>query len=101
MPQIQVKNLASLKRAIAMPGISIRVLSHWQPNLSGTTRTPVRVQGNGYYFMGMDCKGQTVRMWAELPKSGLLRFNDDGTVTFHPGEEKRWTLAFEIPETAS
>jgi len=93
-----VNSLASLKRAIAIPGVRIRVIEHWQENLRGTTRTPTKVQTNGYYFTGRDWKGTVGRMWCGLPKASELRFNADGSVTFYPDTEKTWTLAFDSPE---
>lgn len=107
--QIPVTSLASLKRAIQQ-GATIRVLDHWQPNLIGTTRKAVKVQTNGYWFYGPDHSGKSVRMWAEYPKAAELRFNQEGTVTFHPNAPEcrgsciaelrvphrhKWTLRFE------
>lgn len=107
--EILVTSLASMRRAIA-EGATIRVLEHWQPQLVGTTRKAIAVQGNGYWFYGRNTLGQNVRMWAEYPKAAQLRFNRDGTVTFYPevvtctgscteagGTEHRhsWTLRFE------
>jgi hypothetical protein len=98
-----ITSLASLKRAIGTPGVVIRCLAHWQSHLVGTTRTPkpVRrggrngIQTNGYYFDGTTKDGKTEEMWAPTPKASELRFNPDGSVTYYPGTERSWTLAFE------
>ena len=98
----QIKNLASLKRAIASPGVQIKVIAHWQPQLVGTVRTPETVQGNGYFFRGPQASdGKVVRMWAETPKASQLRFNPDNTVTYYPDTERSWTLSFSMPETTN
>lgn len=102
-----VKSLAQMKRLIATPGIEIHVLSHWQQCLVGSIRTPktlrkngkTGIQTNGYYFDGphenYKTKAiETTELWAELPPASKLRFNDDGTVTFFPSEERSWTLRF-------
>ena len=94
---IVIDSLAGLKRAIAVPGVTIHVREHWQTQLKGTTRTPCKVQGNGYWFMGPNTKGETAKMWANIPKASELAFNSDGSVTFYPGTEKSWTLVFEAP----
>jgi hypothetical protein len=91
-----IRNLAEMKRAVLTSGVSIRVVSHWQPQLVGTIRTPETVQGNGYWFRAPQFSdGKVVRMWAAYPKSSELRFNADGTVTFYPDTAKTWTLAFD------
>lgn len=100
---MKVNSLASLKRAIATPNVVIRVLQHWQPQLRGTTRTPIvtrangkpGVQTNGYYFLGANLQGETKELWCFLPKVSDLRFNSDGSVTFHPDTDRSWTLSFE------
>jgi hypothetical protein len=92
---MRVDSLAALKRAIATPNVVIRVLDHWQGQLKGTTRTPIKIQTNGYWFMGCDYKGTMCRMFADLPKASQLRFNPDGSVTFHPDTGRSWTLQFE------
>jgi hypothetical protein len=101
--KIPVSSLASLKRAIAVSNVCIRVLKHWQSQLEGTTRTPIvvrkngkpGVQTNGYYFVGRDYKGAIAEMWCPLPKATELAFNEDGSVTFYPNTERSWTLLFE------
>ena|ERR1035437_4580066 len=95
---IPVTSLASLKRAIAVNGVLIRVVSHWQAQLVGTVRTPTKVQTNGYFFDGPDLTGKIARMWGPTPKASKLRFNADGTVTFYPDTERSWTLEFMSPE---
>lgn len=95
---IAVNSLASLKRAIATPNVVIRVKEHWQEQLRGTTRTPEKIQGKGYFFRGPDWKGEIKRMWAPTPKASELRFNEDGSVTFYPGADKSWTLVFEVAQ---
>lgn len=91
-----MKTLADLKRAVNAPDTIIRVVSHWQPQLVGTTRKPFDVQTNGYWFMGPQlADNRIVRMWAPFPKASQLRFNEDGTVTFFPDEKITWTQAFE------
>lgn len=104
---MKIKNLAELKRALTIANIVIRVLEHWQPNLKGTTRTPIAVrkngkpgvQTNGYYFMGPKQDGTIVEMWCALPKASELRFEENGAVTFYHGTDRNWTLSFEIGET--
>jgi hypothetical protein len=99
-----VKSRAELIRAIKQAGLTIRVTEHWQPHLKGTTRTPKLyrnsgkrgIQSNGYYFDGVGHDGKLTEMWAEIPPASELRFNEDKTVTFHPNNEKSWTLTFEI-----
>jgi hypothetical protein len=90
-------NLASLKRAIATPNVIIRVVSHWQPQLKGTTRIPTKIQTNGYWFDAPDNSGKVARMWAPLPEVTELEFMDD-YVVFHPNTARSWTLAFEVNE---
>lgn len=92
---MRIENLAQMKRAISTPGISIRVVSHWQGQLVGTTRTPTKIQTNGYYFEGPNLSGVVVRMWSGTPKASELRFNPDGSVTFYPGTSHEYTLSFE------
>jgi hypothetical protein len=96
MNTLPITSLASLKRAVAIPNVVIRVLDHWQDNLKKTTRTPTKVQTNGYFYDGPDRTGKVVRMWAPIPKASELRFNPDGSVTFHPATERSWTLSFEV-----
>jgi hypothetical protein len=71
-PAIQIKNLDDLKRATG-PGVVIKVLAHWQPELVGTT---------------------LAKMTAIPSYANGLRFNEDGSVTFYPKGRKSWTLAF-------
>lgn len=99
--KIAVTSLASVKRAIAVPNVCIRVVEHWQEQLRGTTRTPTKVQTNGYYYNGPNREGKIVRMWCELPKAAQLRFNPDGSVTFYPDTDRSWTLAFELAEVSA
>lgn len=94
---VMIRNRAQLLRAI-VPGCVIETIAHFQPQLVGTTRTPTKIQTNGYFFSGTTFSGKPdQRMWAEIPKASELRFNDDGTVTFHPGTEKTWTQRFYAP----
>lgn len=93
---MKITSRAAIVRAIKEPGVVIRVLSHWQAQLVGSTRTPTKTQTNGYYFEGLNHELKPCRMWAELPPAVNLKFNDDGTVTFYPDTPKSWTLAFEI-----
>lgn len=96
---MKIATAAAMKRAIAIPGIQIRVIAHWQPQLVGLVRTPCRIQTNGYYFMGPQAQdNKIVEMWAPTPKASELRFNEDGTVTFHPDTNRSWTLSFEEQE---
>jgi hypothetical protein len=92
---IELNSRASLIRALSVQGLVIRVLKHWQPQLQDTTRSPEKVQTNGYFFRGLDVDGKIARMWAPIPKASELAFNVDGSVTFHPNTERSWTLAFE------
>lgn len=100
MTAIKVGNRAELVRAIKEPGLVIT--NHWQPRLSGSTRRPKTVrnggkrgiQTNGYWFDGIDKNGGPCEMWAEIPKASELFFHGDGVVTFHPGTERSWKLAF-------
>ena len=100
-----VKNRVEMIRAIATPNINIRVLEHWNPRLQGTIRRPLArranlkagVQTNGYFFLGKDFNGDETEMWSDYPPASKLQFNEDGSVTFHPGTERSWTLAFELP----
>lgn len=102
---MKIDSVAALKRAIK-PDTSIKVIEHWQPHLKGTTRHPLAVrksgkrgiQTNGYYFAGTGQDGKACEMWAEIPKASELKFNGDNSVTFHPGTERSWTLAFEISQ---
>ena len=93
---MEIKTLASLKRAISTPNILIRVVAHWQPQLQGTERAPTRIQTNGYYFMGPNNQNEIKEMWAETPKASQLRFNEDGSVTYFPETNRSWTLSFEV-----
>jgi hypothetical protein len=94
--RIAVSSRAALIRAFSTPNVVIRVVDHWQEQLRGTTRTPEKVQGNGYYFRAADSTGKIVRMWAMTPKVSELQFNPDNTVTFFPNTTHKWTLAFEL-----
>lgn len=102
---IRIESLAGLKRAIATPDVSIRVVDHWQPQLRGTTRKPKAIrsggkpgiQTNGYWFDGPTHDSTIKEMWAGTPKASHLRFNEDGSVTYYPGTDRSWTLAFELP----
>lgn len=95
---------AGLMRAVNFDGVSIQVVNHWQPHLVGTVRVPLNVrnggkkgiQTNGYWFRGLSHDGKECDLWAEIPAAKELQFNADGTVTFHPGQEKSWTLKFEL-----
>lgn len=97
------KSLADLKRVIRQPGLVIHVVQHWQPHLCGTSRKPKAlrssgkrgIQTNGYYFDAIGRDGKLEEMWAPLPPASELRFNEDGTVTFHPDSERGWTLRFD------
>lgn len=99
---MKIESLAGLKRALAIPFVQITVTEHWQPQLRGSTRIPLYtrangkpgVQSNGYYFMGFNSAGELREMWCDLPKASQLRFNADGTVTFHPDTDRSWTLSF-------
>lgn len=98
-----MKSRADIIRAIREAKVSIKVVAHWQPQLVGTIRTPkvIRnngkrgIQTNGYWFDGVSHSGKATEMWAELPPAAYLRFNEDGTVTFHPDQPTNWTLQFE------
>lgn len=97
-----IKNRAELLRTIKREGLVIRVVRHFQPHLENTTRTVQKAQTNGYFFYADrprngDGKPERVRMWAEIPKASSILFCADGEVTFHPGEDKHWTLTFELP----
>jgi hypothetical protein len=104
--QVPIKSLADLKRAVKVPDVVIHVRQHWQVQLNGTMRTPKAVrnsgrpgiQTNGYYFEGVCQDGTVKEMWAPIPKASELRFNADGTVTFHPNDSHSWTLEFAVPE---
>lgn len=97
-----INSVAAFKRAIAEPNTVIRVIEHWQPQLKGTTRKPTKVQGNGYWFQGPRFSdGKIERMWAPIPKASDLKFNDDGSVTFHPASQKTWTIVVETEQNAN
>jgi hypothetical protein len=99
---IPIRSRAELLRTIKTPNLQIQVLNHWQEHLRGTTRIPKAIrnsgkpgiQTNGYYFDSVDKDGKPCEMWAEFPPASKLAFNQDGTVTFHPGTDRQWTLAF-------
>ena len=100
-----VKSRAAVARAIASPGIIIRVINHWQSQLVGTVRHPKvtrangapGIQTNGYYFDAPDATGKIVEMWSEIPGTKFIRFNDDNTVTFYPDTTRSVTVRFEKP----
>lgn len=91
---MNIHSLAAMRRAVSTPGVRIEVVEHWQPHLRGTSRTPDKVQNNGYRWLGTNRDGKVVQLWCHYPKASELAFNDDGTVTFHPGTEKSWRLRF-------
>lgn len=91
------RSLAAMRRLVETPDVLIIVLEHWQERLRGTTRIPKRVQTGAYTFMAPNREGQVTEQWCYYPKASELRFNADGSVTFHPGTEKSWTLAFAVP----
>jgi hypothetical protein len=53
-----------------------------------------KLQTNGYWFMGKTVKGEIAKMWSKYPKASQLQFNEDGSVTWYPGTDRSWTLAF-------
>lgn len=94
-----IKNRAELIRTLKREGLVIRVVHHWQEHLANTTRTVQKAQTNGYLFYADDREGKRVRMWAEIPPASHILFGADGEITFHPGDDKSWTLTLEVPET--
>ncbi len=64
-----------LLQLLKEPGIVIRIVEHWRPELVGTTR---------------DAKSGD-----KIPESA--RFNPDGTVTFYPKGRKSWTFQYLVP----
>jgi hypothetical protein len=93
-----IKTRAELLRTIKREGLVIRVVRHWQEHLANTTRTVQKAQTNGYFFYANNRDGKRVRMWADIPKASSILFGADGEVVFYPGEDKHWTVTFEIPE---
>ena len=89
MNALPVRSLAEMRRMIRIPGMTIESIAHWQAKLLGTRRTVEKPQTNGFFYR---MNGE--RMWCPFPKAEELAFNEDGTVTFHPGSERSWTFRF-------
>jgi hypothetical protein len=91
---IRIESLAALRRAPKI-GAPIVVMAHWQERLRGTTRTPKKVQQNGYAYDGTDNDGRACTMWCYHPsKRAEVRFNEDGSVTYFPDSPRSWTLMY-------
>ena len=89
-----VYSLADIRRAVATPGVIIESVRHWQKRIpSGHLRQPEKVQNNGFFYR---LDGE--RNWCPYCKASELGFNEDGTVTFHPGHEHGWTFRFHVPQ---
>lgn len=82
-----MKNFAELKRVI-QPGLKLKALAHWNPNMLNSIRTVTRVQGNGYWFR---VPGDERDMWSEYFKAGNYTFPTADSFTFTI-EGRGWTL---------
>lgn len=94
---IPVRSRAAITNALKA-GARVRVLAHWKEYQVNTVRIPTKIQTNGYWCDCPDADGTMVRMFSDLPPASELRFNDDGSVTYHPDKKISWTVQFEEHE---
>jgi hypothetical protein len=94
-----VKNRADMIRVIKSEGTVIETVSHWLKERFpvGHLRKVCKAQNNGFFYhMPSDKKPEGERCWCPFPKASSLSFNNDGTVTFFPGEVHSWTFRFYV-----
>ena len=92
-----LNSLTDIKRALKIPGLTIKVIDHWQSQLEGTTRVPIKVMSDGRYtFKGPD--GRTMWSGMSVQKARDLKFYGDDRVRYYPGTERSWLVQF-LPPT--
>lgn len=86
----RLETLKDLKARMTV-GARLEAIEHWIEKHRGKIRTIVKSQGNGYFYKN---DGDDTRYWSEYPPRKQMAFHDDGSITFHAGEERFWRLRF-------